>query len=899
MPHNRPRKVPRINEPLAMKLHLAQLPNLIAERRSTGVFGIVIIAMIWGGIGLKYHQDTRADQREAERINRNFAIVFEENVLRSIGEIDKSLMYLRRTVEARQDSADYHTIVNTADLLSEIIVQVAIIDAKGIMQASNAGPQPALRIDLSDREHYLAHLNTTEDRLFISKPMIGRVSQQWSVQLTRRFLDNNGKFAGVVVTSLNPAHLTTFYNRIDFGAATSIALIGRDDGVVRSSGGSSGGFELGQDLGETEMFRRAQASANATFEYTDPATDRTRLVTFRQVRGHPLLVSVSLDRGDIFRESRSEFRVNALVGLLLTLIVLGALERILATEAKARQKAEQLQLTLENMSQGIMLVTSDLEVPVINSRCVELLDLPQEFIEHPPRYDRLVEYQGGVCTPSQFATGDDLQGSQRSSSPHVAIGERAMPNGSIIEIRRGQLPDGSFVQTFTDITQRREAEAHVAQLASEDPLTGLPNRRVFRTTIEELCRLHRLQSIDSNSVAFAIMFLDIDRFKVINDTLGHRVGDMLLQEVGKRLTSLLPASDILARLGGDEFAIVVPKLTSIADIEALATTIVDAVVRPYQIDGYQIRSSVSVGIAIGPRDGDNVDELLMAADLALYAVKAERRGAHKFYNRSMNADLNDRRELEMNLREAIERNQLELHYQPLIDLRHGVITGFEALARWRHAQKGPIPPAVFIPVAEDSGLIVPVGEWALREACLQAVQWPGHIQIAVNLSPVQIIAPNLPDIVQRILSETGLAAGRLEIEITERIILEDTDRTLTNLRKLKDIGVRIVMDDFGTGYSSLSYLRHFPFDKIKVDRSFISDLSKGTEHVVIVQAVASIAHALGIVTTAEGVETDYQCDYLAALGYDQAQGYLFSAAVPADQVAALLATPLKKASAAA
>ena len=283
-----------------MKLHLAQLPRLIAERRSTAIFGVVIIAMLWSGICFKYFQDIRSDEREAERTNRNFAMVFEENVLRSIGEIDKSLLYLRRTIETRQDTTDFHTIVSTADLLSEIIVQVAIIDAKGIMRASNAGPQPAPVIDLSDREHYRVHLDSADDRLFISKPVIGRASKQWSVQFTRRFLNSEGKFGGVVVTSLNPAHLTDFYNRIDFGSSTSIALIGQD-GVVRSSGGSSGGFQLGQELGNTKMFQSAQTAVNATFEDVDPTTGEGRLVTFRQVRGHPLLVSVSMDRNEIFQ----------------------------------------------------------------------------------------------------------------------------------------------------------------------------------------------------------------------------------------------------------------------------------------------------------------------------------------------------------------------------------------------------------------------------------------------------------------------------------------------------------------------------------------------------------------------------------------------------------------------
>ncbi len=537
-----------------MKLHLAQLPKLIAERRSTAIFGVVIIAMLWSGICLKYVQDVRGDEREAARTNRNFAMVFEENVLRSIGEIDKSLLYLRRIIETRQDTTDFHTIVSSADLLSEIIVQVAVIDAKGIMRASNAGPQPAPAVDLSDREHFRVHLNSAEDRLFISTPVIGRVSRQWSVQFTRRFLNSEGQFGGVVVTSLNPAHLTDFYNRIDFGSSTSIALIGQD-GLVRSAGGSSGVFELGQDLSQTTMFRRAQSAANTTFEDVDPATGQTRLLTFRQVRGHPLFVAVSLDHNEIFRSSRADFQLNCLAGLILTLIMLAAMERILASEAKARQKAEQLQLTLENMSQGIMLVTNDLQIPVINSRCAELLDLPPDLIKNPPRFDRLADYQGASHKP---ADGSAPQPSKPETSTQVAVSERTMPNGSVIEIRSGRLPDGSFVQTFTDITQRRESEAHVARLASEDPLTGLPNRRVFRATLDDLCRRHRHRWAGAERAVFAILFLDVDRFKVINDTLGHRVGDMLLQEVAKRLEHALPASNILARLGGDEFAVIVP-----------------------------------------------------------------------------------------------------------------------------------------------------------------------------------------------------------------------------------------------------------------------------------------------------------------------------------------------------
>jgi diguanylate cyclase (GGDEF)-like protein len=873
---------------LRPKFHILQLPKLIAERRSSAIFGIVIIAMLWVGIFLKYSEDVQTDKRDAERTNYNFAMVFEENVLRSIGEIDKALLYLRRSIETRKDSTDFNTIVNTTDVLSEIIVQVAIIDATGMMRASNVGPQPAPPMDLSDREHFRVHVNSNEDKLFISKPVIGRVSEKWSVQISRRFLNSDGTFAGVVVASLNPEHLTKFYDKIDFGSSASIALIG-SDGVVRSSGGSADGFTLGQDISPTNLFAHIRSGTNSTFQDTDPADGSVHLVSIRKVRAHPLWVTVSVNNDEIYRDSWATLQMNEIAGAILTLLILGAMERIFQTEARARQKAEQLQLTLENMSQGIMLVTKDLQIPIINKRCGELLDLPAEVIENPPQFDQLVKLQaenGGPTNGAVSLGGQATEHADAGTNPgQLTVREQTMPNGTVIEVRTGHLPDGAFVQTFTDVTKRRQAEAHVARLASEDPLTGLPNRRVFRSSLDQMSP--RGGGAEQGR-GFAVMFLDLDRFKVVNDSLGHRIGDLLLQAVAKRLRAVLRANDLLARLGGDEFAVVVHSVDSREALETLASRLIEAVAQSYEIDGYRVTSSVSIGIATGPEDGGNADELLVAADLALYAVKAGSRGSYQFYHKSMNKELNERRQIEVDLREAIERNELELHYQPIMSLKANTVSGFEALARWRRPG-GMVPPATFIPIAEDSGLVLALGEWSLKEACRAAAHWPSDLKVAVNLSPVQFSAPNLVEMIEGVLADTGLPAHRLELEITERVFMENTGKTLSTLRRLKQLGVRIAMDDFGTGYSSLSYLRSFPFDKIKVDRAFISDLAEGTEHVVIVQAVVSIAAALGMTTTAEGVETLDQQQFLAALGCDEAQGYLFSPPVPLSQVPELIA----------
>src|SRR5262245_674791 len=472
-------------------------------------------------------------------------------------------------------------------------------------------------------------------------------------------------------------------------------------------------------------------------------------------------------------EADLQMQVGA--GLVLTLIILAAMERMLRTEAKAKQKSEQLCLTLDHMNQGIMLVTRDHQIPIINEKCAALLDLPPQTIENPPRFDDLFKHQaagGGVVEgmiPSPQAVLDLV------GAGHLSVCECRTANGKVIEVRSECLPDGGVLHTFADITKRCEAEAHIARLAAEDPLTGLPNRRVFSAALDQISgqRLALQQNTE-----FAVLFLDLDRFKAVNDTLGHRIGDLLLQEVAKRLEWSPGSNSVLARLGGDEFAVIVPTFVSRAALEASALRLAKAISEPYEIDGHRVCTNVSIGIAVGPGDGESVDDLLMAADLALYAVKANGRGAHRFYDKSMNEELSHRRQIEMDLREAVARNELSLHYQPIIDLQRNVVTGFEALARWRHPVRGMIPPGMFITVAKDTGLILPLGEWALTEACRRANEWPSHLRISVNLSQVQFSAPNLSDIIQGMLHGSAITTTTVWLEISERVFMENSDRTL-------------------------------------------------------------------------------------------------------------------------
>jgi diguanylate cyclase (GGDEF)-like protein len=419
-------------------------------------------------------------------------------------------------------------------------------------------------------------------------------------------------------------------------------------------------------------------------------------------------------------------------------------------------------------------------------------------------------------------------------------------------------------------------------MAHYDALTDLPNRVLMRSHLER-----RVAELGEGK-PFAILYIDVDEFKGVNDSLGHEVGDELLRQVANRLRACVSGNDMVARLGGDEFAIVKAGTSDPAELTALAETILATLRTPVNYKGQEIPTDASIGIAIAPDHGDNSDDLLKRADLAMYAAKSEGRRTFRIFSPEYDAKARQRRQLELDLRQALARGEFEVHYQPLVDLAANTVTGCEALLRWRHPERGMVSPADFIPVAEDIGLIGEIGEWVLKQACHEAASWPGQIHIAVNVSPVQFRSRTLALKVAAALAESGLAPERLELEITETVLIRDDEEALTILQQLRQLGVRIALDDFGTGYSSLSYLHRFPFDKIKIDRSFINDIGRSEDSSPIVQAVVHMAAARRMATTAEGVETEAQRAVLRQLGCSQMQGWLFSPAVPAAKLKQLL-----------
>ncbi|MDA9500020.1 EAL domain-containing protein [Bradyrhizobium sp. CCBAU 11357] len=435
-----------------------------------------------------------------------------------------------------------------------------------------------------------------------------------------------------------------------------------------------------------------------------------------------------------------------------------------------------------------------------------------------------------------------------------------------------------------DITERKRAEARLAFMAQHDGLTGLPNRSLLRQQVDEML-LHTRRSAEK----VALLMLGLDNFKAVNDTLGHAVGDKLLRGVAKRLRSTLREEDALARLNSDEFAIVQSGLARPEDAVMLAKRLLAAIADPYLLDGHSVVIGASIGIAMAPGDGDDSEKLLKSADMALSRAKLDARGSFAFFEAALDAKAQSRRKIEVELRDAIQNDVLRPYYQPLIDLTSGRITGFEALVRWPHAERGMVSPAEFIPVAEDTGLINPLGGLMLRRACLDAASWPDDVRVAVNLSPLQFRSGNLLSMVTDALKHSGLPPRRLELEITETLLLEKSAQVLATLHALRALGVRISMDDFGTGYSSLSYLRSFPFDKIKIDQSFVRDLAANREAQAIIRSIVSLGKGLGVTITAEGVETEAELSCLRAEGCHEGQGFLFSKARPNAEIISLLA----------
>ena len=536
---------------------------------------------------------------------------------------------------------------------------------------------------------------------------------------------------------------------------------------------------------------------------------------------------------------------------------------------------------LDNMSQGLLMFDRGNVLLLANAAVKKILGLPSDSLAPGMTISEVILTAAGVGNLAQSAPAAIAFYTGLVEKNVASTFLRKLPDGRQLSSNFAPYDSGWLI-TFEDMTVARSAEDRLAHMAMHDALTGLPNRLKLRARTEEA--LERVRGTEG----FAIICLDLDHFKNVNDTLGHSAGDKLLCEVASRIQSVTRQSDIVARLGGDEFAIVVSPFDTKVSLAEMATRLVDAIAAPYWIDGQTAFVGASLGIALAPADGADPERLMKSADLALYRAKNEGRGRFAFFEPRMEQHMIERRQVEHELYDALTAGEFQLHYQPLVQVAGRLVVGFEALLRWFHPVRGMVPPADFIPVAEENGFIIRVGEWVLREACREAAGWPHGIKVAVNLSPVQFRSGTFVQAVTGALAASGLAANRLELEITEGTMMRDSETTLATLKELKALGIRIAMDDFGTGYSSLAYLQKFPFDKIKIDRAFVRDIAQPTS-LAIIRAVTGIAESLSISTLAEGVETESQFAAVANAQCNEAQGYLFSRPRPASEVMLMLA----------
>jgi diguanylate cyclase (GGDEF)-like protein/PAS domain S-box-containing protein len=840
---------------------------------------LVRATLLLTDLDTRYHAAIAA----AEQSARSFAEILAEHTARTFEAVDRTMheveLIHRDSAAGRYATAQsVHDALRRLQQTSPVLVAVGWTNAAGDVQAHSYDGSPP-RPNVADRPHFIAQRDNTAGGLFIAPPFRSAATGHWITAASRRLNNADGSFAGIVTAALDQSYFTSTYRaiRLDNGGAALLmhrdgTILAREPPVEDAAGKNySNGPLLSQYLPQSDA---------GSYETVSVVDGTARIVGYKAVAGLPLVVLVSYDRAAVLRPFYEYLGTVAPTAVLLVAVVALGTILLMKQNRKLATKSNLLELTLENMSQGLCMFDGTQRLVVCNRHYAEMYGLSPEQTRPGTTLRAILE--------ARVAAGhspDDAQdyiakrlGEVSRREPYYAVNH--LRDGRVIAVMHQPRNDGGWVAIHQDITTQKRVEAEIAHMARHDALTDLANRTLFMEKVNDaLARLQR------SGERFSVFMIDLDRFKAVNDSLGHPVGDALLKAVARRLQDSTRETDMAARFGGDEFAIL---QTLVADQKdgavILANRTLETINEPYDLDGNSVSIGASIGIALAPDDGVSAEQLLKNADLGLYRVKSAGRNGFRFFEPRMETEALSRHALESDLREALSRNEFDLHYQTIVEFGTQAVCGVEALVRWRHPELGVILPDQFIPLAEETGLIVPLGEWVLRKACADSVSWPSHIKVAINLSPVQFGKGDLAEIVRTALGDSGLSPERLELEITESVLLKPNEDNLDTLRRLKSLGLSIVLDDFGTGYSSLTYLHMFPFDKIKIDKSFVHELPSSAECAAIVCAVIGLGSSLGIGTVAEGVETQEQFALLRVAGCRQAQGYLFSHPVPAAEL---------------
>ena len=758
------------------------------------------------------------------------------------------------------------------------IEAVELIGADGtLINSSLAWPSPP--INVAGQECFEALKSNPALASKLGRPVRDQRTGTWTISLARKFMGSNGEFIGLVVGTIKAEYFEELYQTLVRGPAESIALFRRDGVMLARYPHVDSFIDKSLSHGPLDDMMR---SGGGVARLRDVVDGSERLMAGARLANVPIDLMTSTTVAAALDDWWTE--ALYLIGLTIVLVVaIGGAGAVVVQYF--RKQSIRLDATLNNQSQGVCMFDAHRRLIVCNDRYAEMFHLPGELTRPGTTLRQIFDHQ--ISRGLHPENGPDayiggMTAIIAANEPASTVAE--LPDGRAVVTVFRPVPGGGFVTTVEDITEQKRAEKRIAHIAHHDALTGLHNRAALSdylaTTVDETIRA---------GGTFAILCLDLDRFKEVNDLHGHLIGDALLCEVARRLQAVA-SGEFLARVGGDEFIVVTLGDAQAAAAGQLAERLRAALIGDIEIAGQQLRLALSIGIARSPADGNDPTTLLANADIALYRAKAEGRDTIRFFEADMGAQLRDRRELQHDLQSAAANGELRLDFQPLARIG-GEIVGFETLVRWHHPSRGLVPPGVFIPLTEETGLIVTMGEWILRAACREAASWPNQLKISVNLSPVQCRNDDIVRLVHEILIETGLSADRLELEITEGVLIDDFSRAVSILRRLKSLGVRIALDDFGTGYSSMSYLQAFPFDMIKIDRSFISNLERSAQSKAILRGVIGLARGLELPVTAEGVETQAQLDVLCRAGCDFVQGYLIGRPASIDRYAEIVGQP--------